>query len=251
MANYKTAISFGLVHIPVTLNPIIKDNNTSFNLLHKKCNERIKYQKFCPHCKEEVKQKDLIKGYEYASENYVLFDDNDFEKLKSEGDKNIDIISFVNLKEIDPIYYEKSYYLKPQDKNKAFSLFKKALNKVGKVAIARTILGNKSYYVILRFGHDNIIMNTLFYEEEIRLNEEIIDEEYNKEELDLAVKLIDNMTDKFKPETYHDEYQNKIKDAINQRINGKEIKQVKSKKPESVADLMEALEKSIKKKKSK
>ncbi len=248
MAHYKTAISFGLVNIPVTLNPIIKDNDTSFNMLHKKCGERVKYIKYCPHCNEEVKIKDLIKGYEYSEDDYITFDDKDFDKLKSDEDKTIEIISFVNLKEIDPIYFEKSYYLKTQDKSKAFSLFKSALQKQGKVAIAKTVLGNKSYYVILRFGHNNIIMSTLFYEEEIRLDEESSDEKFTQKEMDLALKLIESMSGKFEPAKYHDEYQDKIKEAIDKKISGKEIPEVKSKKHESVKDLMEALEKSIKKK---
>ncbi len=248
MAYYKTAISFGLVNIPVTLNPIIKDNDTSFNMLHKKCGERVKYIKYCPHCNEEVKIKDLVKGYKYSDDNYITFDDKDFDKLKSDEDKTIEIISFVNLKEIDPIYFEKSYYLKTKDKSKAFSLFKSALQKQGKVAIAKTVLGNKSYYVILRFGHHNIIMSTLFYEEEIRLDEESTEEKFTEKEMNLALKLIESMSGKFKPETYHDEYQDKIKDAIDKKVSGKKIPKVKGKKRESVKDLMEALEKSIKKK---
>ncbi len=245
MPNYKTSISFGLVNIPVTLNPIIKDNDTSFNMLHKKCGERVKYIKYCPHCKKEVKVKDLIKGYEYSEDNYVTFNDEDFEKLKSNQDKTIEIISFVNLKEIDPIYFEKSFYLKAQDKNKAFSLFKQALKKEGKVAIAKTVLGNKSYYTILRFGQGNIIMSTLFYEEEINLSDEATEEKFSLKEMDLAIKLIDSMSGKFKPETYHDDYQDKIKKAIDNKINGKNITKTREKKKKSIANLMDALEKSL------
>lgn len=249
MANYKSTISFGLVNIPVVLNPVIKDNDASFNMLHKKCMERIQYIKYCSHCNEEVKQSDLVKGYEYSDDNYVTFDDKDFDKLKSDEDKSIEIISFINLKEIDPIYFEKSYYLRTQDKSKAFSLFKYALKKQNKIALAKTVLGNKSYYVILRFGKDNIIMTTLFYEEEIRLDEETKDDDFSQKEIDLATKLIDNMSGKFKPNTYKDEYQDKIKDAVNKKINGEKIKSTKKKKKENITDLMEALEKSLKGKK--
>lgn len=245
MARGKSAISFGLVHIPVELSPIIKNNDTAFNLLHKKCGSRIKQQKICPHCEKEVKAEDLIKGYEYQTDKYVTFTEDDFDKLQLENDKNIEIIAFVNLKDIDPIYYEKSYTLTTKDNNKAFSLFKKALNKVGKVAIAKTILGPKFYYVALRFGKNNIIMNTLYFEEEINLDDEENKEEFSKDELDMAIKLIDAMSDNFKPETYKDEYQSRIKEAINQKVSGKEIIKPKGKKSKSVADLMEALQKSI------
>ena len=116
MANLKTAVTFGLVHIPVRLNPVIKNHDTSFNFLHKKCLNRVSYIKYCSTCKKDVKSKDLIKGYEYSEDKYVTFDEEDFDKLKSNEDKNIEIISFVKEKEIDPIYYEKSYYLKTDGK---------------------------------------------------------------------------------------------------------------------------------------
>lgn len=247
MALFKTAITFGLVNIPVRLNPIIKNNDTTFNYLHKNCLKRISYQKYCPVCKKDVKNKELIKGYEYSEDKYVTFDDNDFEKLKSNEDKTIDIICFVNLSEIDPIYFEKSYSLKIEGKSeKAFSLFMRALRKSKKVALAKTILGSKSYYVILRFGEDNIIMTTLFYEEEINLEKEKINENFTDKEMNLALKLIDSMTDKFEPEKYKDEYQDKIKDAIDKKIEGKTIKQTKRNKKTSISNLMEALEKSLK-----
>ena len=247
MALFKTAITFGLVNIPVRLSPVIKNNDTSFNYLHKPCLNRVSYIKYCPVCKKDVKNKDLIKGYEYSDDQYVTFDAEDFEKLKSNEDKSIDIISFVNLSDIDPIYFEKSYSLKIEGKStKAFTLFKSALKKSKKVAIAKTVLGSKSYYVVLRFGENNIIMTTLFYEEEINLDKQNLEDKFTEKELNLALKLIDSMSDKFEPSKYKDDYQDKIKDAINKKIEGKSIKQRKSKKKTSINNLMEALEKSLK-----
>ena len=247
MAYLKTAITFGLVHIPTELTPIIKNNDTSFNFLHKKCLNRISYKKYCPICKKSVTNSDLVKGYEYIDEKYVVFEQEDFEKLKTKEDKNIEIISFVNEKEIDPIYYEKSYYLKTNKKNKAFSLFKNALKKSKKVAIGKTVIGSKLYYVVLRFGSDNIVMTTLYYKEEVKeLKEEVVDDLYTEKEMNLALELIENMSGEFEPDNYIDEYQNKIKNAIDKKINGKEIKQTKSKKNITVTNLMDALEKSLK-----
>lgn len=251
MANYKSAISFGLVHIPVALNPIIRNNDTSFNQLHKKCKNRIKYLKYCPHCDEEVTQKDLVKAFEYNNDEYVEFTDKDFDKLISDDDKNLDIISFVKIEEIDPMYFEKSYYLEADVKNKAFSLFKAALKKEKKVAIIKTILGNKTYYAVLRFSDKNIIMTTLYFEEEIKETLEIEENKFSEKELNLATELIKSMTDKFKPETYKDDYQDKIKDAIELKIQGKEIKPARKKKTKSINDLIDALEESIKRKKKK
>lgn len=246
MANVKSAITFGLVHIPVKLNPVIKNNDTSFNYLHKKCENRVSYIKYCRHCKKEVKPNELVKGFEYEDDKYVIFTDEDFDKLKSDEDRVIEIISFVNLKDIDPIYYERSYYLKGDNKNKAFALFKAALKKAGKVAIAKTIIGSKSYYVILRFGEGNIIMTTLYYEEEIRLDESEEKVKYNENEMELALKLIESMTGAFEPSEYVDEYQNDIKKAIDKKIEGKVILKKKQKKNISITNLMDALEESLK-----
>lgn len=251
MANYKSAISFGLVHIPVTLNPIIRNNDTSFNQLHKKCHNRIKYLKYCPHCDEEVKQKDLVKAFEYSKNEYVEFTENDFDKLTSEEDKTLDIVSFVKTNEIDPMYFEKSFYLETDPKNKAFSLFKSALKKENKVAVVKTVLGNKTYYAILRFSDKKIIMTTLYFEEEIKDTIKVEENDFTEKELKLAVELIKSMTDKFKPNTFKDDYQDKIKDAIELKVQGKEIKPTKSKKTKNINDLIGALEESIKRKKKK
>lgn len=244
--NYQTAISFGLVHIPVIMNSAIRNNDISFNMLHKKCGEKLEYIRYCPHCKEKVKNTEIEKGYEYTEDNYITFTNEDFDKLKSDNDKIIEIISFVNISEIDPVYYDKSYTLTSNKSTKAFNLFKEALRKSKKVAIAKTYMRNKAYYVVIRFGYENIIMDTLYYDEEIKLQKEKIKKEFNDTELKTAVQLIDAMTDDFKPEEYKDEYQDRLKKAIDKKINGKEIKQYKKKKQRSVSDLMTALEESLK-----
>ena len=251
MANYKTAISFGLVNIPVSLTPVIINNDTAFNQLHKTCHHRIEYIKYCPHCKKDVRSKDLVKAYKYNNDEYVEFNEKDFDKLKSEDDKTLEIISFVNIKEIDPIYFEKSYYLETDTKNKAYSLFQTALKEEGKVAIIKTILRTKRYYGILRFGENGLILTTLYFEEEIKEKKNIEEKSFTSKELNLAKTLIKDMTDKFKPETYKDDYQDRITDAIEDKAKGKEVKKVKSKKNKNISDLMEALEKSIKGKKKK
>ena len=111
MAINKKAISFGLVYIPVELNPVVYNNDTAFNQLHKKCGSRIKYEKICPYCGIEVKNEEIIKGYEYNKDKYVTFSDKDLEKMKLSNEVPIEIVSFLNLDEVDPIYFEKSYYL--------------------------------------------------------------------------------------------------------------------------------------------
>ncbi len=242
----KTSISFGLVNIPVIMNPIIKNNDISFNQLHKKCLSRIKYVKYCPHCKKEVKQTDIIRGYEYQKDKYITISDEEFNNLKSEDEKTIEIVGFIDLKEVDPIYFEKSYVISIATKSKAFSLFKEALLKTKKVALAKTVIGTKFYYVILRLNNDNLIMSTLYFEEEVIIPDAVAESKYTKKELDLAVELINSLNMKFKPEELIDEYQTKIKDAIDAKIEGKKIKAPKKKSEKSIKDLMTALEMSLK-----
>ncbi len=242
----KTSISFGLVNIPVQINPIIKNNDISFNQLHKKCGSRIKYVKYCPHCKKEVKQTDIVKGYEYEDNEYITLTNEEFDNLKSEDEKTIEVVGFVDLKEIDPVYFEKSYVVETNSKSKAYTLFKDALLKTKKVALAKTVIGTKFYYVVLRLSENMIVMNTLYFFEEVNIPEAATDAKYTKKELDLAIELVNSLNMKFKPEELEDEYQNKIKDAIDLKIEGKNIKKPKKKRETNIKDLMTALEMSLK-----
>ncbi len=242
----KTSISFGLVNIPVNMNPIIKNNDISFNQLHKKCLSRIKYLKYCPRCKKEVKQADIIKGYEYKSDKYVTLSGEELNNLKTEDEKTLEIVGFINLNEIDPVYYEKSYIITPNTKSKSFSLFKAALDKTKKVALAKTVIGTKFYYCILRLDDNNIIMNTLYFVEEVVIPEAVSDAKYTKKELDLAIALIKSMNMKFKPDELVDEYYERVKLAIDDKIDGKKVKVPKKKQEKNIKDLMTALEMSLK-----
>lgn len=248
MPNIHSSISFGLVNIPIIMNPIIRNNDTSFNQLHTKCQERISYVKYCPHCKVNLKEKDIIKGYEYEDNKYITFSKEELNKLKPDQDKEIDIVSFVPMSEVDPIYFEKSYILQTERKGKAYNLFCEALKKSKLVAVAKTVIGTKFYYCILRFFESKIIMTTLYFEEEIFIDNHTTKSEVDESELNMAIKLVDNLKGKFEPEKYKDEYQDNIKNAIDDKIDGKKITKSKKKSRKQITDLMEALEKSLKKK---
>lgn len=249
MPNIHSNISFGLVNIPIIMNPLIKNNDTSFNQLHKKCLNRIQYVKYCPQCKIPLKENEIIKGYEYEKGEYLTFEKEELDNLRPKNEKEIEIISFVPLSDIDPTYFEKSYVLETEKKSKAYLLFCEALKKTKKVALAKTVIGTKFYYCILRLTPYGIIMTTLFFEEEVNLEAKEFTEKMNEKELELAIKLIDSLKGKFEPQKYKDEYQNNIKEAINNKINGKAIKKTKTKSKKQISDLMEALEKSLKNKK--
>ncbi len=249
MPNIHSNISFALVNIPVVMNPVIKNNDTSFNQIHNKCHHRINYIKYCPYCKKNVSETEIVKGYEFEKENYLIFSKEEINKLKPEQEKEIDVIAFINIDEIDPRYFEKSYILKTENKSKAYNLFYEALSKTKKVALAKTVLGSKFYYCILRIIKEGIILTTLYFEEEIIIPQEKISSEVNKKELDLAIQLIDSLSAKFDPTKYKDEYQDNIKKAINDKLNGKSIKGTKKKSKKQVNDLLMALEKSLNSKK--
>ncbi len=242
----KSSLSFGLVNIPININPILQDNDVSFNQLHKKCLTRIKYVKYCPHCKKEVKQSDIIKGYKIDEDKYITLTNEELKNLRIENENNIEIVGFVGASEIDPVFYEKSYVLTVPNKSKAFSLFKEALEKSKKIAIAKTIISTKFYYVAIRIMQNNIIMSTLYFNEEIIIPDSVTIAKYTKKELDLALKLIDSLKMKFEPEKYIDEYQENIKEAIKKKQKGIKSKNIKVKQKNNIKDLMKALEMSLK-----
>lgn len=244
----KTSISFGLVYIPVKLQNVIKNNDISFNLLHKKYKSRIYYRRMCPECENDVPQEDIVKGYEYEDGKYVIFYDEDFEKIKSKKDKTVTIEKFIDIADIDPVYYQKAYYVQPAaGAEKAFNLLLKTLQNQGKVGIAKTVLGTKDNLVALRAKGDDMILSTMYFYEEVQANSYKANQiEVNQRELELAKAIVENMSGKFDITAYKDEYRQKILDAIEQKVSGKEIVTPKEKEGyHNVISLMDALEKSI------
>ncbi len=247
MATIKGAISFGLVYIPVSLSLSIKDNDIGFNMIDKKTMTRIKYKKTCVDCgNREVKNEDIVKGYQYEKDKYVIFTDEDFEKLKTAKDKNIVIEEFVSLDEVDPIYFDRCYYVSPIGAEKAFNVLLMAMEKQNKAGIAKTIIGTKETLILIRVKNSVMLINTLYFSEEIQKVPEVKKTKVEKKELELAINLIEQMSSIFKPEKYKDEYNQKIKKAIKRKIAGNEIVQSKEQhEPVKIINLMEALQKSL------
>ena len=246
--SYKGAITFGLVYIPITLVASIKNNDVGFNLLDKKTMSRVKYKKTCVDCdNREVKNEDIVKGFQYEKDKYVVFTDKDFEKLKTKKDKNITISQFVNVNEVDPIYFDKAYYVKPIGAEKAFDVLLDAMEKENKAGIAKAVLGTKETLIMIRAKDGNMLVNTLYYANEVLKAAQIKKLKPIKKEVDLAVTLINQMTEKFEPEKFKDEYNIKLKKAIKQKIAGNDIVEyVEKEEPSKIINLMEALEKSLK-----
>ena len=245
--SYKGSISFGVEYIPVTLHNSIKENDIGFNMIDKKTMSRVKYKKTCADCEgREVKQEDIVKGYEYEEGKYVIFEESDFEKIKTKKDKNITIERFVKLDEVDPLYFDRPYYVNPTGAEKAFAVLLTAMEQEHKAAIAKTVLGAKETLILIRSKNGQMLLNTLFFEDEVTKNPaKDIKEKGSPAELKMAKAIIDGMTGEFNPEEYKDEYREKVQQAIEQKIAGKEIVSPKEKNVTTVANLMDALTKSL------
>lgn len=246
---HKGAISFGLVHIPIQLFRTTQDNEISFNQLCKDTKERVKYKKYCPNCEKELKPVDIVKGYQYEKDKYVIMTNEEIEELKVEKDRTISILHFTKLADVDAIYYEKNYYAIPEKHaEKAYELLLKAMRKQGVVAIAKTVIGTKETLLALCPEEEGILVKTLFYKDEIAsLPKDILHPKVQKAEQEMAEQLIKSMTSPYDPDKYYDTFQEKLKDAIEAKINGNEVVHSTSSqsKNDSPIDLMEALKQSV------
>ena len=244
-------ISFGLVSIPVKLYPAASSQSVSFNLLHAKCGNRIRQQRFCPVCNEVVEREGLVKGYEFAKDQYVRITDEELAALEGEASQAIEIAEFVPLAKVDPVYFEKSYYLGP-DKGgeKAYRLLSDAMTQAGKVALAKFVLRGRENLVLVRSAQNGLMLHTMYFADEVRNFDEIAKGESAKitdAETNLAIRLIDELSnEQFSPEHYEDEYRQRVLDLVNTKAEGKEITVAEPHVQRAqVIDLMAALKESL------
>lgn len=249
---HKGSISMGMVLIPVGLYKTTVDNDIHFNQLEKESKARIKYKKYCSHCGKEVKAEDIIRGYEYEKDKYVVMTDDELERIKTKKDKTIHILQFAKMSEVNMIYYEQDYYAIPETgAEKAFELLRQSLLLEKKVAIAKTVMGTNEKLLVLYPLKDGMIVKTLFYNDEIvAVPKQVPKMKLSEQELEMARMLIQNMTQPFDAESYRDEYQARLRDAIMKKIQGQEIVTADTSGPDNVIDLMEALQKSLEQTKS-
>lgn len=245
--SHKGAISFGLVHIPVALYTATQDNDIHFNQLCKEDNSRVRYKKVCSGCGKEVSSGDIIKGFEYDKDKYVIVTEEDFEKIKTEKDRTVEILHFAELQSIEPIYYDKTYHAVPETGGeKAFELLRTAMKEENKVAIAKTVMGNSATLLCIIPTENGILIEKMFFADEIKeIPKNYMKPEIKEAELSMAKTLISSMVKPFEAELYHDEYQERLRQLIEDKISGKEIIAAKSEDRGNVIDLMEALQKSI------
>lgn len=247
---WKGAISFGLVHIPVKMFTATEDKDISMRYVHKVCGSPLAYVRKCPSCDTEVEWEDISKGYEVEKGRFVLFEKDELEALSDEVNKEISIMDFVHLSEIDPIYFQKTYYLSPSDTGtNAYSLLLQAMLQTKKIGIAKVAIRSKSSLAAIRVVDQCLVMETIFYPDEIRPVSQVPNlpesTKLNEKELSMAQMLIEQLTTPFDASTYTDEYRRNLLELINKKMTGEEFK-VSPKQPKTnVVDLMAALQASL------
>lgn len=247
---WKGAVSFGLVNVPVKMYTATHDTSIPLRMLHREYNEPIHYSRTCSKCEQEVDWSDIVKGYEYEDGRYVTFDQEELEELASETSREIRILDFVDLSDIDPIFYQKTYYLSPDETGiHAYKLLVEALKATQKIGIASVTIRQKSSLAAVRVVDGVLSLVTMFYAEEIRAKSDIPnlpkDEKVDRRELDMAKMLIEQLTSDFEPEKYKDKYKERLMEAIEDKIEGKEVKIAPEAKVTNVLDLMDALQASL------
>jgi len=249
---WKGSISFGLVNIPIKLHAATEDKDIKFRSLHDKCHTPIKYEKMCPTCEKELDMKEIVKGYEVSKGKYVIVEDDELKALsEGGGEKAVVMIDFIKVSEIDPIYFNRSYYMSPDGGGaKAYGLLRRALIESEKAGLAKIMLRSKEQLAVIRVYEGVLLMETIHYPDEVRNVKEVpnipASDEVSKKEIDTAILLIDQLTTTFEPEKYKDDYREKVIQLIESKTNGKEMVSVKEKEPaKQMTDLMAALQASI------
>jgi DNA end-binding protein Ku len=254
---WKGAITFGLISIPVRLYSAVQEKSLKFHLMHEEDGGRIKYERVCSKCGKKVTWDDLVKGYEYSKDHYVTFTDDELEGLDVDSIKAIDVVAFVPLTDIDPIYFNKTYYVAPEAAGlKAYRLLADALEAEGQVGVAKVALRDKEHLATVRLKDDVFVLETMHWPDEIREAEfEELDKKVKIQdsEVKMARQLIQQLSAEFKPEEFADEYRVKLEELVQAKVEGAEVTVAAEpeEEPTKVVDLMEALKASVEEAKKK
>ncbi|HXM94710.1 MAG TPA: Ku protein [Candidatus Dormibacteraeota bacterium] len=246
---WKGYLTFGLLSIPIRLFSAARGERIGLNQLHEPCHSRIKMPLFCPTCNRMVERSEIVKGYEYEKDQYVLFSEEDLDKIEPESARTMEILEFVKIEEIDPLYYDASYYMTPEDEGKkAYQLLLKAMEDSEYAAIAKVTMHQREHIVVIRPRAEGLTLHTMFYQSEIRevteygRRDNTVPKEQEKK---LAMQLIESLAANFEPAKYRDEYQEGMKALIAAKQKGQEVAEAPRPQRAPVIDLMEALKKSI------
>lgn len=243
-------LTFGLVTIPVKLYTATDAKDIRFRLLHKSCMTPIQNKRYCPHHEQIVEWNDVVRAFEYAKGKFVALSDEELESVPLETTGTVSVTSFVTLNEIDPIYYEKSYYLAPDEGGqKAFRLLHDTMEEVTKVAVGKVVIKEKEHLVAVRPYDGALVMSTLFYADEVRAVDQIpefpIQVKVHPNEKKMAMQLIEGLAASFSVAEHRDEYRDALEKIIAARVEGETVEAPVARKQEKVVDLMEALRRSL------
>ncbi len=246
---WKGYITFGLITIPVRLFAAARTERVSFNQIHGVCGGRIKQQTFCPRCDRIVERSELVKGFEVEKDRYVVINDEDIKNIAPASSDTMEIFEFVKAEGIDPIYYDASYFMVPEDAGKkAYHLLLQTMQKSGYSAIAKITMHQREYTVVVRPHTDGLLLHTMFYPEEVREVPEFRRDpnvSVKPQEVALAEKLVEGLATDFDPSKYHDEYQGRLTQMLEAKREGQVVESAAPRKMAPVIDLMQALQKSL------
>ena len=242
-------LTFGLISMPVRLFSGARSSSISFHMLHRDDLSRVKQQLYCPVDNRVIGRDEIVKGYEYRKDEYVIIEPEEIKKIEPKTAKTMEILEFVKSSEVDPIYFESSYYMMPEEAGRRpYALLSKALEESEYVAIAKLTMHNREYTVFLRPKEGGLMLHTMYYSEEVREVEGFgrPDVELKEGEVKIAHQLIEALAGEWDPEKYHDNFQENLKELIQAKLEGQEVKPVeKPKKLAPVVDLMAALKQSL------
>lgn len=242
-------LTFGLISMPVRLFSGARSNSISFHMLHRDDLSRIKQQLYCPNDNRVIGRDEIVKGYEYRKDEYVVVEPEEIKKIEPKTAKTMEILEFVKATDVDPIYFESSYYMMPEEAGRRpYALLSKALEDSDYVAIAKVTMHNREYTVFLRPSKGGLMLHTMYYQDEVRELEGFGAPEVDVKEgeLKIAHQLIEALAGDWDPEKYRDEFQENLKKLIQAKLEGQEVKAVeKPKKLAPVVDLMAALKQSL------
>lgn len=246
---WKGYITFGLISIPVRLFAAARSERVSFNQIHEPCGSRIKQQIFCPTCDRTVERSELVKGYEAEKDTFVIVEDEEIKKIAPESQETMEILEFVKLAEVDPIYFDASYYVTPEEPGRrAYQLLLETMEQTGYAAIAKLAMHQREHTVVIRPREDGLMLHSIYYANEVRAIPEYGQTkgtEVKPQEVKLAQQLVESLAAPFEPDKYEDAYQKRLLEMLEAKQEGRSMRQTKTRKLAPVIDLMAALQKSL------
>jgi DNA end-binding protein Ku len=246
------SINFGLVNIPIGLAVAQQRQDIAFRTLHRECRTPIKQKRYCPVHERDVDADELVKGWEFAKGQFVLVEDEDLEAVALERSQSIDIIRFVRVADVDPIFFDRTYYLSPASamaQRRPYVLLLRAMQEAGLAAVGKFVLWGKENLCLIRSLGDSLALETLFYGEDLRsraeIDEAVEETEVNDAELSMALQLVESLSDEWNPGEYENEHRRAIRGMLEAKLAGEEIARPEPVAPTPVVDLMEALRQSV------